>query len=604
MHHIICDGTTISIIKKELNNYYENGIMDELEVHYSDYAIHVDNKKNNGSYEEQFKFYQEMFNENYEILSLPQKSKGMNNDEDDSIKKGSSMIRKIINKEQSRKIDDYVMNNSISKTSFFLSIYGYVLSKYSGQDNVYTSVISANRNSYYTENMIGMFVSTQPILLKYGENEIDFTKIIKDTMNKLIEIYNNQEISFSELISRLKLEKVNNTFVFQARGIMQENENSNIFDDDDGKDFYTVMDNYSDELMEGSNKEAKFDITFNIVEREEDYLILVEYNDNLYENCIISRIIDSYIEVIRNMESFGESIRSIEYIPENEKEKILKKFNQDVNRNECENYYFEKFQEMAEKYLEKDAIIYNELKYSYEELNKMTNSLAYYLRYNIGISKNDIIPVVCDRTPYYMISTLAISKAGGAFLPIDIKLPIDRIKFILQEVEPKIILYCTSSDVIESLNGGNYRLYNLKEHSYNEHQENLENINQPDDTCYVLFTSGTTGKPKGALVSHFNIYNYVRSFGKEENNYCIYQLFMKSNSINNVLIISNFAFDISHIEITISMVHGLTMVLADDITANNMNILSDYIIKKNVEYINTTLLDSNYLWKIIISRRH
>eukprot|EP00833_Pecoramyces_ruminatium_P016364 jgi/Orpsp1_1/1190396/evm.model.d7180000078718.1 len=200
MHHIICDGTTISIIKKELNNYYENGIMDELEVHYSDYAIHVDNKKNNGSYEEQFKFYQEMFNENYEILSLPQKSKGMNNDEDDSIKKGSSMIRKIINKEQSRKIDDYVMNNSISKTSFFLSIYGYVLSKYSGQDNVYTSVISANRNSYYTENMIGMFVSTQPILLKYGENEIDFTKIIKDTMNKLIEIYNNQEISFSELI--------------------------------------------------------------------------------------------------------------------------------------------------------------------------------------------------------------------------------------------------------------------------------------------------------------------------------------------------------------------------------------------------------------------
>eukprot|EP00833_Pecoramyces_ruminatium_P007402 jgi/Orpsp1_1/1181434/evm.model.c7180000077199.1 len=500
-----------------------------------------------------------MFNENYEILSLPQKSKGMNNDEDDSIKKGSSMIRKIINKEQSRKIDDYVMNNSISKTSFFLSIYGYVLSKYSGQDNVYTSVISANRNSYYTENMIGMFVSTQPILLKYGENEIDFTKIIKDTMNKLIEIYNNQEISFSELISRLKLEKVNNTFVFQARGIMQENENSNIFDDDDGKDFYTVMDNYSDELMEGSNKEAKFDITFNIVEREEDYLILVEYNDNLYENCIISRIIDSYIEVIRNMESFGESIRSIEYIPENEKEKILKKFNQDVNRNECENYYFEKFQEMAEKYLEKDAIIYNELKYSYEELNKMTNSLAYYLRYNIGISKkNDIIPVVY------------------------------RIKFILQEVEPKIILYCTSSDVIESLNGGNYRLYNLKEHSYNEHQENLENINQPDDTCYVLFTSGTTGKPKGALVSHFNIYNYVRSFGKEENNYCIYQLFMKSNSINNVLIISNFAFDISHIEITISMVHGLTMVLADDITSNNMNILSDYIIKKNVEYINTT----------------
>eukprot|EP00833_Pecoramyces_ruminatium_P000239 jgi/Orpsp1_1/1174271/evm.model.c7180000049477.1 len=530
MHHIICDGTTISIIKKELNKYYENDKIEELEVQFSDYALYVEDKKINGLYENQFKFYQDMFNDSYNPLILPQKEEILNCN-NDIMKKRSKIITRLINKEQSRKIEKYLKKNNVSKTSFFLSIYGYILSKYSGQESIYTSIVSANRNSYYTENMIGMFVSTQPILLKYGEKDISLSDIINNNMNKLIEIYNNQEISFFELVSRLKLERVNNTFIFQAKEIINENENSSIFDEY-VKDFYTLMDCYSDELMEENNKEAKFDITFNVEEREEDYLILVEYNETLYEEIMISRILDSYIEVIKNMELFEEYIYNIEFIPEEEKEKIIKEFNSESDRNECENYYFEKFQEMAEN----------------------------------GVSRNDIIPIICDRTPYHIISTIAISKSGGAFLPIDIKLPIDRIKFILQEVKPKIILHCNSDKIIENLNDCNYKFYNLKEHSYDKWQNKLENINQPDDTCYVLFTSGTTGKPKGVLISHFNIYNYIRSFEEDENNYSLHNLLIRKDCINNALVLTNFTFDISHDEITLCLMHGLTMILADEIT--------------------------------------
>eukprot|EP00833_Pecoramyces_ruminatium_P012258 jgi/Orpsp1_1/1186290/evm.model.d7180000049478.1 len=399
MHHIICDGTTISIIKKELNNYYENNTINELEVQFSDYALYIEDKKNNGLYEEQFKYYQKMFKENYDIITLPQKEEIKNKDKDYNMNK-SNIISQMINKELSNESNKYVKTNNISKTSFFLSIYGYILSKYSGQDNVYTSIISANRNNHYTENMIGMFVSTQPVLLQYGDEDCNFAELIKNNMKKLIEIYNNQEISFSELVNKLKLEKVNNTFVFQAKGIIQENENNNIFDEEDENDIYTVIDNYSDDLIERNDKEAKFDITFTIAEKEENYLILIEYNEAIYENSLISHILDSYIEVIKNIETFENVTHDIEYISEEEKEKIINVINSNIYKYEFNKLYHVEFSKIAKSNGNKCVLVYNGENISYKQLDEMSNSLAHYLR-NQNINREDIIPIICERSHYY-----------------------------------------------------------------------------------------------------------------------------------------------------------------------------------------------------------
>ncbi|ORX65069.1 acetyl-CoA synthetase-like protein, partial [Anaeromyces robustus] len=169
---------------------------------------------------------------------------------------------------------------------------------------------------------------------------------------------------------------------------------------------------------------------------------------------------------------------------------------------------------MASNNPDRCAIVYNDEKLSFKELNEMSNSLAYFLRQQ-NIQRNDIIPIICDRSPSYYISIISISKAGGAFLPIDKKLPIDRIKFIIDEVKPKIILYNNTQDIIDKLDNENYNIYNLRNHNYSLNTDNINSINEPNDTCYVLFTSGTTGKPKGALISHFNIYNNLREFTKE-----------------------------------------------------------------------------------------
>ncbi|ORX77432.1 acetyl-CoA synthetase-like protein [Anaeromyces robustus] len=584
IHHIIADGTTTLIITNELNKYYYDNEIDELQIQYSDYAISMDEKKKKGYFENQIEFYRKMFECDYEILNIPKKENiNINEDseEDNEINTNIGNNTKIIDVELSEKINEYIKNNGISKTAFFISIYGYVLSKYSGQDIIYSSIVSANRNNGYVENMIGMFVSTLPILLKYENEDEKFIDTIKRNMNLLVDMYDNQDISLSEIFNLLKLKKLKNSFIYQP--YLKSSTNDNM----EGVITENEVPLNVEEIVDENNNKSKFNLTCEVVERENNYTIVIEYNRNIYDNPMINRIIDSFIEVIKNISSFEEQVKNIEYIPSDEKEKIINGFNNDVNIEGNDNLYHIEFSRIAKENPNKCAIVYNESTITYNELDKMSNSLAHYLR-KCGITRNDIVPVICDRSPYFIISTLAISKAGGAFLPIDKKLPIERIQFILNEVQPKIILFSNTQNVINSLVelNENYVMYDLKQHDYKVNINSSNNINEDNDTCYVLFTSGTTGKPKGVLVSHFNIYNNIRQFNNNSN-LSVHGIIRKDN-VSNMLALTNFSFDIYHNEITLSLVNGLTIVLVDNLYLDYF--LEDPDFRKSLSLIKTLIL--------------
>eukprot|EP00833_Pecoramyces_ruminatium_P001411 jgi/Orpsp1_1/1175443/evm.model.c7180000053905.1 len=349
-------------------------------------------------------------------------------------------------------------------------------------------------------------------------------------MELLENIYNNQDISFAELAEILKLKKVNNSFIFQPK-ISIENYKSIFHIDDENKRKNSNSVFEMEYLIKQENK-SKFDISFNVLENEDDYLISIKYNSSIYDSITIKRILDSYIEIMKNINNLENSdISNIEYIKMEESNRIIKEFNSDINKEECDKLYHEEFSKMAKEYPERIAIVFNEDKITYKELDEMSNSLGHYLR-SEGVKRNDIIPVICDRSLYYIIGILGISKAGGTFLPVDKDLPIE------QNLE--------------------YNLYNLVKHDYLIKCNEINNINEPDDTCYVLFTSGTTGKPKGALISHFNLLSNIKVYNNRNNeiseNISLANYLLKDN-IHNILSFTNFTFDISNNEITLSLIN-------------------------------------------------
>eukprot|EP00833_Pecoramyces_ruminatium_P012100 jgi/Orpsp1_1/1186132/evm.model.c7180000097107.1 len=596
IHHIICDGITDLVIMNELNKYYNNKEVEELEIQFSDYAININEKKNNGKLNEQIEIYKEIFSNEYEILNIPKTNKMINNNDLNDEIEESNRYEQLIDKTTSSIINEFIKHNNISKTALFISIYGYVLSKYSGQDVIYTSVMNMNRNNHYIENMAGMFVSTLPLLLNYNNEENRFIEIIKENMETLVNIYNNQDISFAELTEILKLKKINNSFIFQPHISYDDNENQNksIFitdcEDENMNLFNEIKDTFN------QNNKSKFEISFGVIENKDNYLISIEYDNSLYDSRMVKNILNSYIELICNIKNIGNiNIKNIEYIPIKEKDRIVKEFNSDVNKEGCDKLYYEEFRKIAEKYPERNAIIFNEISITYKKLDEMSNSLAYYLR-SQGVQRNDMIPIICDRSPYYIIGILGISKAGGAFLPIDKNLPTERIQLIIKDVNPKLILYKNCEEVIDNLlmeENNKYNVYDLEKHNYSLNIGEINIINETNDICYVIFTSGTTGKPKGTLVSFYNIYNFIRSNidnnNKCSNNgFCNYDSMMKNENVMNILGITNFSFDASFVELLFSLIHGLKIILVDEITNDNINLLSNYMIKNKVEFIQIT----------------
>jgi len=148
------------------------------------------------------------------------------------------------------------------------------------------------------------------------------------------------------------------------------------------------------------------------------------------------------------------------------------------------------------------SICFNSNDYTYIEINRDANQLGAYLRDTYFIEPDDLVGIHLEKSEKMLISILAVLKAGGAYVPIEISYPQERIDYIKKDINAKVII---DNNELE-------KFYHQK-NKYSK--DNLLKINSSNDLAYVIFTSGTTGNPKGVLVEHRNLVariNYYREF--------------------------------------------------------------------------------------------
>jgi amino acid adenylation domain-containing protein len=278
--------------------------------------------------------------------------------------------------------------------------------------------------------------------------------------------------------------------------------------------------------------------------------------------------------------------KEIRYLREDEYDRIVYEWNRTEHEYPAGKTVVELFEEQAARTPDNIAVVYEGKQLSYRELNEGANRLARYLRKEHGIGPDGLVALCLDRSELMVAAILGVIKAGGAYAPISPDYPDERIRYVVKDTGAKVVL--TNRIYAERLSGlraGGSRVESLDSEDVSRAMaeaspENPERLAGPENLVYVMYTSGTTGEPKGVMIEHRGFVNLVESA------HDIFGLSRKETEA--VLFFTEYVFDMSVKQIFLALLHGHKLVVTKDKSWMDADELLRVMNREGVTFINTT----------------
>ncbi len=490
IHHIISDGTSMGILIKELSDSYNNQKLPELRIQYKDYAVWQNKLLESEKIATQKQYWLEEFTGELVSLNLPTDYARpiIQSFEGDSI--GTEISEDIVNKLRQ-------LTNKTGTTMYMvlLSAFNILLSKYCGQEDIIIGSPIAGRPHIDLENIIGMFVNTLAMKNRPESNK-RYIEFLSDVKYKAIKAYENQDYQFEELVENIKVKRdMGRNPIFDVVFTMQ---NMNMGE--------VCLDEIKLHYYKSESKISKFDLTLNAMEVGGTVRLSMEYCIKLFSKNTIENMLKHLLnildEIIKNPEI---KLKDIDMLSNEEKNQVLNVFNDTYAEYPREKTIHKLFEEQVERTPDSIAAVYGDKHLTYRELNEKSNRIARILREE-GVEPDTIVGIMTERSLEMIIGIIGILKAGGAYLPIIPEYPKDRIEYMLKDSGCKLLL--TQKHLKGTIDFDGKSIIVDCENMIGE-ASNPGHINKPNDLAYIIYTSGTSGKPKGAMIEHKNVVRLV-----------------------------------------------------------------------------------------------
>ncbi|MEO6231946.1 MAG: amino acid adenylation domain-containing protein [Ferruginibacter sp.] len=247
-----------------------------------------------------------------------------------------------------------------------------------------------------------------------------------------------------------------------------------------------------------------FEITFFIKKTTKGFKGIITFFSELYSEQAIERMIWHFKELLNaSIKDPFQKINDLSMLTAIEVEELLHDFNDSKGQHPEDKTLIDLFEEKAVQSSDETAVVFDEQILTYKELNERANKLARYLIQR-GITAEELIPVCMERSVEMIIAIMAILKAGAAYVPIDPEYPIQRIKYILEDTQARMILV---NNVSKNKLAASFDVTLIIVDFSNKHfndlpGNNIEKKFPSTNLAYVIYTSGSTGKPKGVMIEH------------------------------------------------------------------------------------------------------
>ncbi len=497
MHHIVSDGTSRKILINELIKLYDGEELPDISIQYKDYAVWQNKFLEDNSNKQNEEYLLEEFKGELPVLNLPTDYSRP------AIKQyDGDVYNKYLEEDLTKKLKDFAIKNNATLFMVILEAVSILLSKYSGQEDIIIGTVTAGRTHSDIENVIGLFLNNlafrcEPI------KELGVAEYLNILRSKVLKGYECQNYPIDELISKLNVKNdMGRGRLFDVMIILQNF-------DKDIKDIETSKLNIKPYLS--GNRRSEYDMTFYVSEHNNKLNISLEYSTKLFKRETIEAMLSHLVNIVNDMiENPTKLLSQLNLLSENERNKIVEEFNSKIEYPDNKTLH-ELFEEQAEKTPDNIAIIYDNRKITYKDLNEKSNQIARLLR-SKGIGKDEIVAILSERSLEMFIGILAILKSGAAYLPIDPVYPNNRINFMIEDSKAKALLVNGNLENRIEFDG---LIINLDyKNNYTGSSLNLDACSTSKDLAYIIYTSGTTGKPKAILTKHSNVVSYVFVFNK------------------------------------------------------------------------------------------
>ncbi len=265
-------------------------------------------------------------------------------------------------------------------------------------------------------------------------------------------------------------------------------------------------------ILTNQDTPAKFDLTFAVTEKERTLLVGVSYNTALFDATTAVRMLGHLQRLLEAIVLDSQQlITALPLMSDEERHRVTVEWNQTATEYPRDACVHELFEMQTAHAPEAVAIVCDSGQLTYGELNGRANQLAHYLR-SLGVGPESLVGLCLERSPELIVATLAVLKAGGVYLPLDPSYPRERLKAMLAEAQPPVLV--TQQELAASLPESDARLVRLDteaESIGSESESNPANRVSAEGLAYVMYTSGSTGRPKGICVSHRAVVRLVRN---------------------------------------------------------------------------------------------
>ena len=498
MHHIVSDGWSMGVLVNELSTLYGAFIRGEadplpgLEIQYADYSVWQRQWIEGERLKQQGAYWKKTLAGSPAFIDLP-----TDRPRPAEQNYAGSFAELVLDGKLTAGLNGLSRRHGVTLYMTLMAAWAALLARLSGQQDVLVGTPTANRGRAEIENLIGFFVNTLVVRLDLS-GSLSVRELLEQTKARAVAAQQHQDIPFEQVVELAQpARSLAHSPLFQVMFAWQNTSKGRL-----------ELPGLEVKALPSPHRVAKYDLTLEL--RETDGIISggLEYATALWDAATIERYLGYFRNLLGAM--VADDTRAIDrlpILPDSERRHVLYGLNNtavDYPSGKC---VHELFEAQAAKTPNAVAVIFDGKEMSYGELNLRANRLAHYL-VQAGVKPDARVAIYAERGFDLVVALLGVLKAGGAYLPLDVAYPVERLRFMLEDAQPVVLL--TQSHLIDVLAGVEVNVPVLAldgaDTAWASQPESNIAVSEtgvtPLDLAYIIYTSGSTGQPKGVMVPH------------------------------------------------------------------------------------------------------